>query len=638
MVLLSVSNVTVEYGTDVVLENISFSVGEGDRVGIIGVNGAGKSTLAKIIAGTFSHFSGNVFMASEKTVAMLEQNAMLDSDDTVLSEMLGAFPEVISAEERLSRLSARLETHEATEKEIEEYSALTEKFKEMGGYEYRSKIKATLARFGFFEEDLEKTVNILSGGERTRLALVKLLLREPDLLILDEPTNHLDIDTISWLEEHLRSYKKTLILISHDRYFLDRATTKTLEIEHTRATLYSGNYSAYAVQKAEARKALAKKYELQQKEIGRIEAMIDQQRRWGQEHNFVTIRSKQKQIEHMEKVDAPTSDPKNIRMHFSEAGESGNDVLFVEKLSKSFGERKVLDSISFEVKKRDRLMIIGPNGCGKSTLARILGELDNEYSGNVRFGYNIKKGYYDQEQQTLDDSATVLEEVCRAHDKLTMTEVRTALASFLFFAEDMDKKIAVLSGGERARLMLCKMILSKINLLILDEPTNHLDIGSREALEDALEDFSGTIIAVSHDRYFIKKLSTRILDMSRNPPRDYLGGYDEYLERCAVSAQETVAAEPRRDSDSKQKYMESKKLSSDIRRCESRIKRAEDEIKALEAEHSALEAESVGDACTDYQRLGEIYTRISEIDARLDWLYEEMEDAEATLEALGGKA
>lgn len=583
MVLLSVSGVTVEYGTDVVLNNINFSINEGDRLGIVGVNGAGKSTLAKIIAGTFTPSSGSVYIAKDKTVSMLAQNAMLESENTVLAEMLDAFPEIVAAERRLGELSASIENHIGGNEAIEKYATLTEDFRKMGGYEYRSRTKSTLARFGFGEDSLDKTINKLSGGERTRLALVKLLLREPDLLILDEPTNHLDMETLAWLEEHLRSYKKTLILISHDRYFLDRAANKILDIEHTEATIYNGNYSAYAAQKAEQRKALAKKHELQQKEISRIEAIIDQQRRWGQAHNFITIKSKQKQIEHLEKdsVSAPKNLPKNISLRFSEARESGSDVLFAENISKSYGERKILSDISFEVKKRDRIMIVGPNGCGKSTLVRILGGLDEDYSGVLRFGYNVIPGYYDQEQQTLDNDSTVLEEVCRAHDKLTMPVVRSALASFLFFTEDMDKKVSVLSGGERARLMLCKMILSQINLLILDEPTNHLDIGSREALEDALMQFSGTIIAVSHDRYFVRKLSSKIFDMTSGL-RIFCGSYDEYCEKkeqetvksTAITQEKTVAESKQKLSRRKEKRIRHKKEQIKNRTLRSRNRKA----------------------------------------------------------------
>lgn len=639
MVLLSVSGVTVEYGTDVVLNNINFSINEGDRLGIVGVNGAGKSTLAKIIAGTFTPSSGSVYIAKDKTVSMLAQNAMLESENTVLAEMLDAFPEIVAAERRLGELSASIENHIGGNEAIEKYATLTEDFRKMGGYEYRSRTKSTLARFGFGEDSLDKTINKLSGGERTRLALVKLLLRAPDLLILDEPTNHLDMETLAWLEEHLRSYKKTLILISHDRYFLDRAANKILDIEHTEATIYNGNYSAYAAQKAEQRKALAKKHELQQKEISRIEAIIDQQRRWGQAHNFITIKSKQKQIEHLEKdsVSAPKNLPKNISLRFSEARESGSDVLFAENISKSYGERKILSDISFEVKKRDRIMIVGPNGCGKSTLVRILGGLDEDYSGVLRFGYNVIPGYYDQEQQTLDNDSTVLEEVCRAHDKLTMPVVRSALASFLFFAEDMDKKVSVLSGGERARLMLCKMILSQINLLILDEPTNHLDIGSREALEDALMQFSGTIIAVSHDRYFVRKLSSKIFDMTSGL-RIFCGSYDEY---CEKKEQETVKStaitQEKTVAESKQSYLDAKKNASDIRKNKSKIERCEAEIEKLEDEKSHLAKEAEGDASGDYVRLSEIYARTDEIDKLLESLYDDIDRAEKALAELGGE-
>ena len=639
MVLLSVSGVTVEYGTDVVLNNINFSINEGDRLGIVGVNGAGKSTLAKIIAGTFTPSAGSVYIAKDKTVSMLAQNAMLESENTVLAEMLDAFPEIVAAERRLGELSANIENHIGGNEAIEKYATLTEDFRKMGGYEYRSRTKSTLARFGFGEDSLDKTINKLSGGERTRLALVKLLLREPDLLILDEPTNHLDMETLAWLEEHLRSYKKTLILISHDRYFLDRAANKILDIEHTEATIYNGNYSAYAAQKAEQRKALAKKHELQQKEISRIEAIIDQQRRWGQAHNFITIKSKQKQIEHLEKdsVSAPKNLPKNISLRFSEARESGSDVLFAENISKSYGERKILSDISFEVKKRDRIMIVGPNGCGKSTLVRILGGLDEDYSGVLRFGYNVIPGYYDQEQQTLDNDSTVLEEVCRAHDKLTMPVVRSALASFLFFTEDMDKKVSVLSGGERARLMLCKMILSQINLLILDEPTNHLDIGSREALEDALMQFSGTIIAVSHDRYFVRKLSSKIFDMTSGL-RIFCGSYDEY---CEKKEQETVKStaitQEKTVAESKQSYLDAKKNASDIRKNKSKIERCEAEIEKLEDEKSHLAKEAEGDASGDYVRLSEIYARTDEIDKLLESLYDDIDRAEKALAELGGE-
>ena len=456
--------------------------------------------------------------------------------------------------------------------------------------------------------------------------------------MLDEPTNHLDTKTLEWLEEHLRAYPKTLIVVSHDRYFLDRVATKMLDIEHTEATLYPGNYSAFATQKAEARKTLERKYEHRQKEIARIEGIIAQQRRFGQEHNFVTIASKQKQIEHMEKVDAPKAAPKEIKMRVRSAGESGNEVIAAERLEKSFGAKNVLHDISFLVRRGDRVVIIGPNGCGKSTLIKIIDGQVEPDSGVCEFGANTVIGYYDQEQKSLDDDNTVLEELFSAHDKLTNTELRTALARFLFFAEDIGKKVGSLSGGERARLMLCKMILSRVNVLILDEPTNHLDIGSREALEDALLEFEGTIVAVSHDRYFINKISTRIFDMT-NGFTDFKGGYGEYqiFKQSRELSGEDEHPKEENESIEKFKYINNKKLQSDIRRAASKMERSERKIGELEQKKSELEAEAAGSAATDYVRLSEIAEETARIDAELETLYNDYAEAEEELKRLEEK-
>ncbi len=638
MTILSVSDIRLEYGTDIILQKINFSINEGDRLGIVGVNGAGKSTLLRIIAGTTEPSGGNVFIAKGKTVGMLEQNAMLESDKTLTEEMANAFSECQRIEKRLAELQAEIEAKanaphdENYERMISDFTRLTEKFREIGGYEYKSRIRSMLARFGFPESEQNKTIDTLSGGERTRLALVRLLLVEPDILILDEPTNHLDTDTLYWLEEHLRAYPKTLLVVSHDRYFLDRTATKILDIENTKAELYTGNYSAFATQKLEARKRQQKLYDLQQKEIARIEGIIQTQIHFGQEHNYITIASKKKQIEHMDKVDAPENAPGHIRLAFAEAAESGNDVLEADGLAKSFGERKLFSDISFMVKKKDHVVIMGPNGCGKSTLIKILGGFIEADSGALEYGTGVIAGYYDQEQKTLDENKTVLEELCDAHEKLTITQIRTALAGFLFFAEDMEKKVSVLSGGEKARLMLCKMILSKVNLLILDEPTNHLDISSREALENALLSFGGTIIAVSHDRYFMKKLATRIFDLSGGF-YDYHGTFDEYLEfkENRKIAEQTVMKTEVKASEGKLKYNEAKKLAAEIRKAEKRLEKGEAEIEKLEEEKMALEDEMNTSAATDYVRLSEISTRLSEIDERIDEIFLDMEDAETFL-------
>ena len=632
MTILSVSDIRLEYGTDIILQKINFSINEGDRLGIVGVNGAGKSTLLRIIAGHTEPSGGQVFIAKGKTVGMLEQNAMLESDKTLTEEMESAFAECQRIEKRLAALQSEIEASAHNERAISEFTALTEKFREVGGYEYKSRIRSMLTRFGFPESEQSKTIDTLSGGERTRLALVRLLLIEPDILILDEPTNHLDTDTLFWLEEHLRAYPKTLLLVSHDRYFLDRTATKILDIENTKAELYTGNYTAFVTQKTEAIKRKQKMYDLQQKEIARIEGIIQTQIHFGQEHNYITIASKKKQIEHMEKVDAPERAPGSIRLAFAEAAESGNDVLEADGLAKSFGERRLFSDISFMVKKRDHVIIMGPNGCGKSTLIKILGGFTDADSGVIEYGTGVIAGYYDQEQRTLDENKTVLEELCDAHEKLTITQIRTALAGFLFFAEDIEKKVSVLSGGEKARLMLCKMILSKVNLLILDEPTNHLDIASREALENALLSFGGTIIAVSHDRYFMKKLATRIFDMSGGF-YDYHGTFDEYLEfkETRRLANQTIVKAEKKESDGKLKDAENKKLLSEIRKAEKRMERAEEEIDSLEQEKAELEEEMNTSAATDYVRLSEISERMAEIDSRIEELFLDMEEAEEFL-------
>ena len=636
MTILSVSDIRLEYGTDIILQKINFSINEGDRLGIVGVNGAGKSTLLRIIAGTTEPSGGNVYIAKGKTIGMLEQNAMLESSETLTEEMANAFPECQRIEKRLSELQTEIERkashNEHDERLIADFTRLTETFREIGGYEYKSRIRSMLTRFGFPESEQNKTIDTLSGGERTRLALVRLLLVEPDILILDEPTNHLDTDTLYWLEEHLRAYPKTLLLVSHDRYFLDRTATKILDIENTKAELYTGNYSAFATQKLEARKRQQKMYDLQQKEIARIEGIIQTQIHFGQEHNYITIASKKKQIEHMDKIDAPDKMPGHIRLAFAEAAESGNDVLETDSLSKSFGTKKLFEDVSFMVKKKDHVIIMGPNGCGKSTLIKILGGFIEADSGVVEYGTGVIAGYYDQEQKTLDENKTVLEELCDAHEKLTLTQIRTALAGFLFFTEDIEKKISVLSGGEKARLMLCKMILSKVNLLILDEPTNHLDIASREALENALLSFGGTIIAVSHDRYFMKKLATRIFDLSGGF-YDYHGTFDEYLEfkEKRKSAEQTVIRTENQISDGKLKYNEAKKLTSEIRKAERRLEKGEAEIETLEEEKAMLEDEMNTSAATDYVRLSEISARLAEIDERIDEIFLDMEEAETFL-------
>lgn len=644
MISFGTNDILLEFGTSVVLSGISFSVGEGERLGIVGVNGAGKSSLMRIIAGLQKPTSGSVYIQKGATVGMLSQNEMLDSECSVFDEMLKAFPMLCSLEKSLADMSLEIErraqaAHDAEyERLISRYTEAQERFRRDGGYEYRSKISSTLLKFGFDESRRSVSVNILSGGERTRLALVRLLLSEPDILLLDEPTNHLDTETLYWLEEHLRAYAHTVAVISHDRYFLDRVATKILDIEHGGATLYSGNYAAFTEKKAKNAEILEHHYKNQQREIARIEAHIEQQRRWNRERNIIAAESREKALARMKRIEAPQAAPRDIRLSFGEAEQSGNDVLFVEHLAKSYGEKRIFSDISFTVKKNDRILILGPNGCGKSTLAKIIGGMLEQDGGVLGFGARVACGYYDQEQRSLDEKSTVIDELVRAHEKLGAAELRSALASFLFFEDDINKLVCELSGGEKARLMLCKMMLSKINLLVLDEPTNHLDINSREILEDAVLRFGGTVIAVSHDRYFAKKIATRIFDMSDGGFFDYHGGYDDYMEyKHSLAQKEELrpTAEARAGSQGKARYMESKRLTAEIRKRERQLERAEADIEALEAEKATLEAEAAGDAASDYVRLSEIAALIEEIDERINAAFDLMAEAEEFLSENG---
>ena len=635
MIAFGVSNISLAFGTDAVLSDISFSVNEGDRLGIVGVNGAGKSSLMKIMAGTMEATSGSVFTAKGASLEMLAQNAMLDSSATVYEEMLTAFAPLVSLEKEIADMAKEIENRSdqagtpAYEELITRYTDCEESFREQGGYEYRGRIRSMLAKFGFDESFHSSLIRSLSGGERTRLALVRLLLLEPDILFLDEPTNHLDTETLEWLEDHLCSYPHTVAVISHDRYFLDRVATKMLDIEHTKATLYTGNYTAFVQKKKQAAEIYEHHYKNQQKEIARIEAYIEQQRRWNRERNIIAAESREKALARMDKLDAPKAAPGTIKLVFDEAEQSGNDVIYAERLSKSYGDREIFSDLSFLVRKNDRILIIGPNGCGKSTLAKILGGLHEQSSGVVEFGHNVYLGYYDQEQQTLDENSTVLAEVIRAHENLTITQIRSALAAFLFFAEDMEKPISSLSGGEKARLMLCKMILSKVNLLILDEPTNHLDIPSREILENALLSFGGTIIAVSHDRYFISKIATRIWDMKGGSLFDYAGGYEDYTAyRHSLSAPVPEQTVEKKEIGSKTRYQQDKQKQSEIRKRERIMERNEEKIEELEKQKFLLSEEASTGAATDYIRLSEITEQIQSIDLEIECLFNEMAEAE----------
>lgn len=647
MTILSVDDLGLSFGTDVILEHISFSLDESDKLGIIGVNGSGKSSLFRMITGTYEPTEGKVYISKDKTLGILTQDGAFEreGDGTALSLMYHAFPHLLAAEQRLSELESALQDTSRPDYEIVtgEYTRLHERFIRDGGMEFRGRCASILQKLGFSREDGDRQIDTFSGGQRTRLALAVVLATEPDILLLDEPTNHLDMETLAWLESFLISYRKCVMVISHDRYFLDRVTGKTLVVENCHAKLYKGNYTQTMQQREQDRALQQKKYDLQQREFARQEAFLDQQRRWNQAHNYVTIRAREKLLAKIERVAKPESAPKPIKMRFTSALPSGNDVLTVKGLGMKFGQKEIFSDVSFALKKNDRMMVVGPNGCGKSTMIKLILDKLTPTAGKIEAGYNVKVGYYDQENQNLDPENAVIDELWDAYPQKTETEIRNALALFRFVGEDVFKPVAVLSGGERARLTLAKLILSEMNLLILDEPTNHLDIDSREALEGALQGFDGTILVVSHDRYLVEKLATRILCLAPGAPFtgsvldffvDHTGqGYTEYERYVQARRAEMVvtedACEKVEASSAKMQYLKNKQDVAAERKRLRRIEKLHAECETLEAELAEIEQALYGDAATDYERVAALDARKSEIEEQLLADYEELEELEA---------
>ncbi|NLK88464.1 MAG: ABC-F type ribosomal protection protein [Clostridiaceae bacterium] len=627
MVILSCNEISLSFGTDIILNKVSFKLQQGEKAALVGVNGAGKSTLFRIITGELQQDSGDVFMSRGLRIGFLDQYSGLESDNTIWSEMLTTYKSLLSAERRLKQLANDISTESSQDRLhslMREYDILLERFSREGGYEYNSRIRGVLRGLGFEDAQFELQVRTLSGGQKTRLALARLLLEEPDLLLLDEPTNHLDINAIEWLEDFLKNYRKSVLVISHDRYFLDTVTTKTIELENNECTEYDGNYTQYAEKKSEARKIQQKHYELQQKEIARMEAFIEQQRRWNREKNIVAAESRQKAIDRMKKVDAPNRLPGSIKLQFRSSITSGNDVLFVEELSKNFPGKELFKNISFDVKRNEKVFLLGPNGCGKSTLLKILAGRMPQTFGNFEYGHKIILGYYDQELEGLDESNTVLEEVWTDNERLTHTQIRNALAQFLFTGEDVYKPVSVLSGGEKSRVALVKLMLSESNLLLLDEPTNHLDINSREALEEALLLYDGTLLVVSHDRYFIRKLASRVIEMTGSGIEDYKGSYQYYLDHRRIPAMTESDDKNRSVSASKQEHIETKEERARRRKLEKQLASCEAEISKTEARLAFISDEmSREDSLSDHVLLSELHNEQLTLEIHLEQLYKE---------------
>ena len=645
MLAISINELSLSFGTTPILEKVSFSLEENDKLGIIGVNGCGKSTLFKLILGELEPTEGNVYLSKGKTVGVLTQDGAFAAENgemRVLDYMYGAFPHLLRAEARLEELEQKLSSGD--EAVIREYTDLHDRYVRDGGLEFRGRCASILSKLGFDAAATQQSIDTLSGGQRTRLSLAVELSREPDILMLDEPTNHLDIATLAWLESFLSSYPKCVMVISHDRYFLDRVTNKTLAIENHRAKLYNGGYTRSMEQRRIDREIAERHWKNQQKEIARQEAYIAQQRAWNRERNIIAAESRLKLLDKMERVERPEDAPKAIRMQFSEALASGNDVLEARRLAMAYGNRKLFENLSFLIKRQERVLVIGPNGCGKSTLIKlILGRLAPT-AGVIETGYNVEIGYYDQENQNLTPENTVLDELWNAYPTKTETEIRNTLALFRFTGESVFKTVSVLSGGERARLTLAKLILSRMNLLVLDEPTNHLDIDSREVLEAALEQFEGTIVTVSHDRYLIDKLATRILEIK---PGDAFEGdlldfhvdragkaYTELCdyknariaERLASANTPTTVSAPSA-SGAKEQYLKNKQAASEARKRKTQIERLQKECAAIEGELAEIEEELFGSAAADYVRAAELDARKNELEERLLEIYEALEEA-----------
>ncbi len=626
--ILALNNVSKAFGTDVILEKISFHIEEKERVGIVGVNGAGKSTLFKIITGELSADEGEIVMPKTATLGYFSQSLEIDSQNTVYNELKTVFEPIMAIERQLRDMEAQMPLLKGEEYDVlmSRYAELSHKMEDMDGYSCESRLRGVIKGLGFSDEERDQPIYELSGGQKTRVALGKLLLAQPDILLLDEPTNHLDIEAIQWLEEYLRDYKGTLLIITHDRYFMDRVVGKIIEIENRKAVVYFGNYSHYAERKAADRKALLHRYINQQKEIKRQEEAIKTLKSFNREKSLKRARSKEKNLEKIERIEAPDNLPDTMRLTIKPKKESGNDVLFVNDIAMAFDNQPLFDNISFDIKKGEKAALIGPNGIGKTTLFRIILERLEPTGGSFKKGANVVIGYYDQEQEDLSLDKTIFDEISDTYPNLTNTEIRNVLAAFVFTGDDVFKTINTLSGGEKGRVALAKIMLSNANFLILDEPTNHLDISSKEILEQALKSYEGTVLYISHDRYFINATAGKIIEMQKDKAVTYNGSYDYYLEKKAA-LKETKTAEVTAETENKLDWKKQKEMQSQQRKHENAIKRLSQKIEETENKidelTALLETEEI---CTDFVRSQEIYGEKETLEEKLMELYEEWEE------------
>ena len=639
MVLLTLQNVTKAFGLNVILNDVSLTLKEGQRLGLVGVNGSGKSTLMKIIAGDMAQDSGEISLLRGTQVGFLTQQADITSDLTVVEELSRVFDPLKKMEQKLRDLETQMaENHEdpsLLDELSREYTRLTDRFEQQGGYEWPSRIQGVLAGLGFSKERQNQPASLLSGGEKTRLCLARILLMQPELLMLDEPTNHLDLAATQWLEDTLRKYKGTVIVISHDRYFLNAVCDCMAELSMTHLTQYTGNYDAFMQQRQMNLERQMKEYVMQQKEIARQQAIIDRYRMYNREKSIKAAESREKRLEKIELIEKPV-DEQRVRFSFEARRRTGDDVLMARDLSKGFDGRTLFQHFSLHLRAGDRVAVIGPNGIGKTTLLRILVKELTPDTGDVRYGANVDVGYYDQHQAGLTMTKTVMDELWDDFPRMEPDEVRSVLALFLFMGDDVFQKIETLSGGERGRVALAKLMLRKDNLLLLDEPTNHLDMDSREVLEGALDGFTGTILTVSHDRYFINRVANRVIEMTADGVTEYLGNYDDYLEKkrlMEAGAEEAATGGKTRTQLDKEKRVERLKRESK-KALKARVQQLEQDIADTEDLIARLEA-SMGDAevYSNPDKAASVAREHKEAQEKLEALYEEWTETAALAES-----
>lgn len=604
MIVLSGNDISVSFGGETLFHDVNFRLEENGRAGLVGVNGCGKTTLMHVINGRQEAETGGISKAAGIKLGCMEQYVIRDDNITLYDEVLEIFRPLIDAENELADIAVAIDTGDHSEQTLSRQMQLQERFEREGGLTYKSMTCSALVGLGFSEDDFNKPISVMSGGQKSKAQLAKLLLSGSNILLLDEPTNHLDITACEWLEKFLTEYKGAYIVISHDRYFLDKVTDTTFEMENRTLREYKGNYTRYLELKAEAREAQQRVYDRTVKEINRIEGIVEQQKRWGQEHNFITAASKQKQADRLkETLEKPEDLPEAIKFTFRAKEGGANDVLIAKGLSKSFDGTAVFTNAELDIKKNTTTFILGENGCGKTTLLKILtGEYQAD-SGEYKFGNHIQFGYYDQAQTDLDPSKTVIDEVWDRYPGMTQTQVRSALAQFLFKGDDVFKNVGKLSGGEKARVSLLKLMLSKANMLLLDEPTNHLDIHSREALENALASYGGTLLIVSHDRYLINKLADRIVWLGKTGTVNIDGNYDRYIELKEAKAQSEQAVQVKAAEGKKNDYKERKERESTLRKLSGALKRCEQAIDEIGLKTAELAQQmSQPEIATDYEK------------------------------------